>query len=154
MEDNSHHILFNTPQGTIIGVILGVINSISVAFMFLFAKYLTLEYSLSNINYICSFWSSVKAKFRPNWDDYFMNVTHHVADRASCVKIKVGAIIVKNKRIVSTGFNGTPMNLPNCIDGYCPRCHKHNSQGTNLDSCYCTHAEENAIVEVGKDYVL
>lgn len=100
---------------------------------------------------IKNFWTSVTTKFRPNWNDYFMNVTQHVADRASCVKIKVGAIIVNNKRIVSTGFNGTPQNLPNCQDGYCPRCHKDNSQGINLDSCFCIHAEENAIVEVGKE---
>ena len=107
-----------------------------------------LEAFKSNIK---DFWFIVNSKFRPSWDDYFMNVALHVADRASCVKLKVGAVIVNEKRIVSTGFNGTPINTPHCFDGFCPRCHKNNKQGENMDSCYCIHAEENAIIEVGRE---
>lgn len=97
------------------------------------------------------FWDAVLKKFRPTWDDYFINVALHVADRASCVKTKVGAVIVKEKRIVSTGFNGTPHNVPNCQDGYCPRCHKNIKQGEGMESCFCIHAEENSIIEVGRE---
>lgn len=100
---------------------------------------------------ILMFWNEVNRKFRPEWDDYFMKVALHVADRASCVKTKVGAVIVKDKRIVSTGFNGTPVGLPNCQDGYCPRCHKNYKQGEGFESCFCIHAEENSIIEVGRE---
>lgn len=100
---------------------------------------------------IQTFWNEVNRKFRPEWDDYFMKVALHVADRASCVKTKVGAVIVKDKRIVSTGFNGTPVGLPNCQDGFCPRCHKNFKQGEGFESCFCIHAEENSIIEVGRE---
>ncbi len=84
---------------------------------------------------------------RPSWDDYFMNIAEVVASRSNCVKRKVAAVIVKDKRIISTGYNGTPRGIKNCSDGGCPRCNSFSDSGRNLEECYCSHAEENAIVQ-------
>jgi dCMP deaminase len=87
---------------------------------------------------------------RPGWDEYFMNVAHAVRQRADCTRRQVGAIIVKDKRIISTGYNGTPKGIHNCSEGGCERCNGSEEKyprGTNLDKCVCSHAEENAIVQ-------
>lgn len=84
---------------------------------------------------------------RPSWDEYFLNIAKEVAMRSNCVKRKVAAVIVKEKRIVSTGYNGTPRGVKNCNEGGCPRCNSFAQGGTKLDECLCSHAEENAIVQ-------
>jgi dCMP deaminase len=84
---------------------------------------------------------------RPSWDDYFMGIAKVVASRSNCVKRKVAAVIVKDKRIISTGYNGTPRGTRNCSDGGCPRCNSFGQSGKNLDECVCSHGEENAIVQ-------
>jgi dCMP deaminase len=84
---------------------------------------------------------------RPNWDEYFMNIAKVVASRSNCIKRKVAAIIVKDKRIISTGYNGTPRGTRNCNEGGCPRCNRMAASGTDLDECLCSHGEENAIVQ-------
>lgn len=84
---------------------------------------------------------------RPSWDDYFMGIARMVAMRSNCMKRKVAAVIVKDKRIISTGYNGTPRGVKNCNEGGCPRCNSFGSQGTNLEECLCSHAEENAITQ-------
>ncbi len=84
---------------------------------------------------------------RPSWDEYFMQIAQVVASRSNCVKRKVAAVIVKDKRIVSTGYNGTPRGTRNCNEGGCPRCNNFAEAGTNLEQCYCSHGEENAIVQ-------
>jgi dCMP deaminase len=84
---------------------------------------------------------------RPNWDDYFMNIAKVVSSRSNCIKRKVAAIIVKDKRVISTGYNGTPRGTRNCNEGGCPRCNSLAASGTNLDECLCSHGEENAIVQ-------
>lgn len=84
---------------------------------------------------------------RPSWDEYFMNVAHTVASRSNCVKRKVAAIVVKDKRIISTGYNGTPRGVKNCNEGGCPRCNSFADSGTKLEECVCSHGEENAIVQ-------
>jgi len=84
---------------------------------------------------------------RPSWDEYFMNIAKEVASRANCMKRKVAAIIVKDKRIISTGYNGTPRGTKNCNEGGCPRCNSFAKSGSRLDECYCAHGEENAIVQ-------
>ncbi|MBD3270965.1 MAG: cytidine deaminase [Elusimicrobia bacterium] len=84
---------------------------------------------------------------RPDWDEYFMNIAHVVATRSNCIKRQVAAIIVKDKRIISTGYNGTPRGITNCNEGGCPRCNSDIQSGTRLDECYCSHGEENAIVQ-------
>ena len=84
---------------------------------------------------------------RPTWDEYFMNIAKEVASRSNCMKRKVAAIIIKDKRIISTGYNGTPRGTRNCNEGGCPRCNSFAKSGSRLDECYCAHGEENAIVQ-------
>lgn len=84
---------------------------------------------------------------RPNWDEYFMNIAKVASLRSNCVKRKVAAVIVKDKRIISTGYNGTPRGIKNCCDGGCPRCSSFGPSGKGLGECLCSHAEENSIVQ-------
>lgn len=84
---------------------------------------------------------------RPSWDNYFMNIAKVVASRSNCMKRKVAAVIVMDKRIISTGYNGTPRGVLNCSDGGCPRCNNYTESGKNLSECICSHGEENAIVQ-------
>lgn len=84
---------------------------------------------------------------RPGWDEYFMNIAHVVASRSNCIKRQVAAVIVKNKRIISTGYNGTPRGIKNCYEKGCPRCNSDVPSGEQLEQCFCSHGEENAIVQ-------
>jgi dCMP deaminase len=84
---------------------------------------------------------------RPDWDTYFMDIAHVVARRGNCRRRQVAAVIVKDRRIISTGYNGTPRGVPNCFEGGCPRCASDAPSGENLGECICAHAEENAIVQ-------
>lgn len=84
---------------------------------------------------------------KPTWSEYFMGIANAVAVRSSCSRRQVGAIIVKNKRIISTGYNGTPRGIKNCNEGGCSRCAGKAPSGTSLADCLCSHAEENAIVQ-------
>ena len=89
---------------------------------------------------------------RPSWDEYFVNIAKLTSERSNCIKRKVGCILVKDKRILSLGYNGTPVGSLNCYEGGCKRCcdqyyqRQDNSAGKNLDLCMCLHAEENAIL--------
>ncbi len=84
---------------------------------------------------------------RPGWDEYFMNIAKVVALRSNCLKRKVAAVIVRDKRIISTGYNGTPRGVKNCNEGGCPRCNSFAKSGSGLEDCYCSHAEENSITQ-------
>ena len=84
---------------------------------------------------------------RPGWDEYFMNIAHAVATRSNCCRRHVAAIIVRDRRIISTGYNGTPRGIRNCHEGGCPRCNSTTPSGKGLDECLCSHGEENAIVQ-------
>ena len=84
---------------------------------------------------------------RPGWDEYFMRIAQIAALRSNCMKRKVAAVLVKDRRIISTGYNGTPRGVANCNEGGCPRCNSLADSGTRLDECLCSHAEENAIVQ-------
>lgn len=85
---------------------------------------------------------------RPDWDNYFMEIAHVVTRRSNCTRRQVAAVIVKDTRIISTGYNGTPRGVKNCDEGGCPRCANPNIEsGTALDDCYCSHAEENSIIQ-------
>lgn len=81
-------------------------------------------------------------RLRPSWDSYFMRLCDLAARRSNCMKRRVGAILVKNCRIVSTGYNGTPRGVRNCNEGGCPRCNEGSRCGVGLDVCLCLHAEE------------
>ena len=88
-----------------------------------------------------------KSSKRPGWDDYFMGIAKVVSLRSNCVKRKVAAVIVKDRRVISTGYNGTPRGVKNCNEGGCPRCNNFASSGTKLEECLCSHGEENAITQ-------
>ena len=84
---------------------------------------------------------------RPTWHEYFMSIAQVAATRSNCVKRRIGAIIVRDKQIISTGYNGTPKGITNCDEGGCPRCWGFGESGKGLGECICVHAEENAIVQ-------
>lgn len=89
---------------------------------------------------------------RLNWNDYFMNIAVQVSLRSTCTRRKVGALIVKDNNIISTGYNGAPKGLPNCSDNP-NRCYrsKHNiPSGEKLELCYAQHAEVNALMSSAK----
>lgn len=88
-----------------------------------------------------------RKQLRPDWDSYFMGIAKVVALRSNCIKRKVAAVIAKDKRIISTGYNGTPRGVKNCSEGGCPRCNAIDASGKGLEECLCSHAEENAIVQ-------
>ena len=86
---------------------------------------------------------------RPDWDHYFMEIAKVLATRSNCMTRQLGAVIVRDKMILSTGYNGTPRGLTNCNENGCPRCNdtENYESGTKLDKCFCVHAEENAIIQ-------
>ena len=91
-------------------------------------------------------------------NEYYMNIAVQVSLRSTCMRRKVGAVIVKDNRILSTGYNGAPSGLPNCIDN-CERCIRSANNipsGQQLDLCYAVHAEQNAIMnalKTGEDLI-
>ena len=92
---------------------------------------------------------------RPTWDEYFVQIAQLTSQRSNCIKRRVGCIIVKENRILSLGYNGTPRRMKNCYEGGCKRCvdqykEKEQTSGKNLDLCMCLHAEENAMLFLSK----
>lgn len=88
---------------------------------------------------------------KPGWDEYFMKIAEIVKTRADCLRRQVGAVIVKDNRILTTGYNGTPIGTKNCTEGGCRRCLlRHQGKlksGEKEESCICLHAEQNAIIQ-------
>lgn len=89
---------------------------------------------------------------RPDWDHYFMNIANQVKKRSNCLSAPKGAIIVKEKQIISGGYCGTPKRVKNCSEGGCKRCTERHlgkvKSGEYYGTpCTCAHAEENAIVQ-------
>lgn len=84
---------------------------------------------------------------RPSWDEYFMKITHLVAERSTCLRRQVGATIVIKKRIISTGYNGAPKGLPHCLDIGCLREKMGIKPGERHELCRGVHAEQNAIIQ-------
>ncbi|EIW69528.1 hypothetical protein TREMEDRAFT_30583 [Tremella mesenterica DSM 1558] len=92
-------------------------------------------------------------RLRPGWDTYFMTLASLASHRSNCMKRRVGALLVRSKRILSTGYNGTPRGTKNCNQGGCRRCNGSARGGEALDECLCLHAEENALLEAGRDRI-
>ena len=88
---------------------------------------------------------------RPSWDEYFMNVAEIVKLRSTCLSASKGAVLVKDKRIISTGYNGSPRGIKHCNLGGCLRCTQRHlgkiKSGNYSEPCICCHSEENAIVQ-------
>lgn len=89
---------------------------------------------------------------RPERLEYYMLIAMAVRTRANCLGNRVGAVLVLNDRIISTGYNGTPQNMPNCEDGGCERCANRAKYGTatGYDVCICVHAEQNALISASR----
>jgi dCMP deaminase len=92
--------------------------------------------------------ASVKAgSSRPSWDTYFMDIARLVASRSTCIRRSVGAVIVKDKRILATGYNGAPSGLAHCLDIGCLREQLNVASGQRHELCRGIHAEQNAIIQ-------
>ena len=76
-----------------------------------------------------------------------MEIAHVVAKRSNCSRRHVGAVVMKDNHILSTGYNGTPHGVKNCFAGGCPRCAGEAKSGSHLEECLCVHAEQNAICQ-------
>jgi len=88
---------------------------------------------------------------RPSWDEYFMKITELVASRATCLRRKVGAVLVRNKRILTTGYNGPPSDIPHCEErGGCIRDELKIPSGERMELSRAIHAEQNAIIQAAK----
>lgn len=87
---------------------------------------------------------------RPSWDEYFMELAHVVASRSTCLRRKVGAVLVKDKNILTTGYNGTPSGLRHCDETGCLREKLKIPSGQQHEICRGLHAEQNAIIQAAK----
>ena len=83
---------------------------------------------------------------RPDWDTYWMNLVDQIGKRSTCLRRNIGAVIVKDNYIVSTGFNGAPRDLPHCSEIGCIRDKLKIPSGTRHEVCRGVHAEQNAII--------
>ncbi len=84
---------------------------------------------------------------RPNWDQYFIEMAKLVSTRSTCLRRQVGAVIVKNKRILATGYNGAPRGCNHCDDSSCLRAKMNIPSGERHEICRAVHAEQNAIIQ-------
>jgi len=84
---------------------------------------------------------------RPSWDEYFMSIADLAATRSTCLRRQVGAVIVRDKRILATGYNGAPKGLAHCLDVGCLRDKLNIPSGERHELCRAIHAEQNAVVQ-------
>jgi len=84
---------------------------------------------------------------RPSWERYFLDIAQLVSRRSSCLRRNVGALLVKDKRILATGYNGVPSGLPHCSEVGCLREALGVAPGTKHELCRGLHAEQNAIIQ-------
>lgn len=89
----------------------------------------------------------LRAKNRPSWDEYFLKICELVSSRSTCIRRQVGAILVKDKRILATGYNGAPSGLAHCEEVGCLRKELGIASGERAELCRGLHAEQNAIVQ-------
>ena len=89
---------------------------------------------------------------RPSWHQYFLTITRNVAERSTCTRAKVGAVIVRDKNILATGYNGAPAGMPHCLDVGCLVYTSKTPSGEVEENCFRTiHAEINAIAQAAKN---
>jgi dCMP deaminase len=88
-----------------------------------------------------------KSRGRPSWPEYFMAITKLVAKRSTCLRRSVGAVLVKDKRILATGYNGAPAGLKHCEEVGCLRENSSIPSGTRHELCRGLHAEQNVIIQ-------
>lgn len=94
----------------------------------------------------------IRKKPRPDWDEYFIGIAKAVAARATCLRRKYGAVITKDNTIVSTGYNGAPAGMKDCLEvGKCTRKELQIPHGERYELCHSVHAEANAIIRASVD---
>jgi dCMP deaminase len=84
---------------------------------------------------------------RPSWDSYFLEIASVIAERSTCLRRKVGAVLVKDKRLLTTGYNGAPAGLSHCLETGCIRQQKNIPSGERHELCRGLHGEQNAIIQ-------
>ncbi|MBN1381589.1 MAG: cytidine/deoxycytidylate deaminase family protein [Deltaproteobacteria bacterium] len=84
---------------------------------------------------------------RPSWDEYFMDIAQLVAKRSTCLRRSVGAVLVKDKRVLATGYNGVPSGIRHCSEVGCLRAQQNIPSGERVELCRGLHAEQNAIIQ-------
>ncbi|HOO00330.1 MAG TPA: cytidine/deoxycytidylate deaminase family protein [Syntrophales bacterium] len=84
---------------------------------------------------------------RPEWDRYFMDIAELVATRSTCIRRRVGAVLVRERRILATGYNGAPSGLRHCLEIGCLREQQGVPSGERHELCRGLHAEQNAIIQ-------
>jgi dCMP deaminase len=99
--------------------------------------------------------ASTRDAARPDWDEYFMGFARAASRRGECTRRKIGAVIVRNRRVVGTGYNGArPGKKKTCLTGHCPRAQSDVAPGSSYDtgkgSCIAIHAEANALLDAGQ----
>jgi dCMP deaminase len=87
---------------------------------------------------------------RPTWEEYFMEITRLVSSRSTCRRRRVGAVLVKDKRILASGYNGAPSGLPHCLDVGCLRELNRIPSGERHELCRGLHAEQNVIIQAAR----
>ncbi|MFQ5952018.1 MAG: cytidine/deoxycytidylate deaminase family protein [Candidatus Omnitrophota bacterium] len=89
-------------------------------------------------------------KKRPSWDEYFLNIAKLVATRSTCLRRNVGAVIVKDKQVLATGYNGAPSGIVHCEEVGCMREELGIPSGQRHELCRALHAEQNAFLQAAK----
>jgi dCMP deaminase len=93
-----------------------------------------------------------KKSLRPGWDEYFINIAKAVSARATCFRRRYGAVVTKDNIIVSTGYNGAPAGMKDCLEvGKCTRKELQIPHGERYELCHSVHAEANAIIRASVD---
>lgn len=87
---------------------------------------------------------------RPSWDEYFMDIARLVARRSTCLRRQVGAVMVKDRNILATGYNGTPSGITHCEVTGCLRAQLNVPSGERHELCRGLHAEQNAIIQAAR----
>ncbi len=87
---------------------------------------------------------------RPSWNEYFLQLTDLVATRSTCLRRKVGAVLVRDRQILSTGYNGAPRGLAHCLEVGCLREARGIPSGERHELCRAIHAEQNAIIQAAR----
>lgn len=93
---------------------------------------------------------SSEVKQRPSWDEYFLNIADLVATRSTCLRRNVGAVAVKSKQILATGYNGAPSGITHCNETGCIRMQMNVPSGERHELCRALHAEQNAFLQAAR----
>lgn len=88
-----------------------------------------------------------KKDVRPGWDEYFLGIAHLVSQRSTCLRRKVGALVVRDRRILATGYNGTPSGIRHCSEVGCLREKLKIPSGERHELCRGLHAEQNVLLQ-------